>query len=129
VSWLEMPLLVLLLAVVATGASLVLSALYVRARDVDQLWQVATYALFFGTPIFYAVSKLSEDVRPWFLANPLAAVMTEMRHALVDPAAPSAAEAMGDPLLLLVPLGVAAGTVALGLWIFRRESPRVIESL
>jgi ABC-type polysaccharide/polyol phosphate transport system ATPase subunit/ABC-type polysaccharide/polyol phosphate export permease len=128
-SWLELPVLILLLAVVTTGVSLGLSALYVRTRDVNQIWQVATYALFFGTPIFYAVSELSDGVRPWFMANPLAAVMTEMRHALVDPAAPSAAAAIGGSARLLAPLGVTVAIAVLGLWIFRRESPRVVESL
>ena len=119
----------MLLAVLITGVSLALSALYVRTRDVNQIWQVGTYALFFGTPIFYAASELSDDVRPWFMANPLAVVMTEMRHALVDPAAPSAAAAIGGSVRLLVPLGVTVAIVALGMWIFRRESPRVVESL
>ena len=128
-SWLEIPVLIVLLATLVTGLSLLLSALYVRLRDVDQLWQVATYALFFGSPIFYAATELPEGARPFFLANPLAAVMTELRHALVDPAAPSAAAAMGGSVRLLAPLGVTFAAVALGLWVFRRETPRVIENL
>jgi ABC-2 type transport system permease protein len=127
--WLELPLLVALLSVLAAGVAMLLSALYVRFRDIDQIWIVASQALFFGTPIFYVVAKLPEGAQHAALANPLAALFTEMRHALIDPSAPSAAEAIGGPALLLIPLAVGAAAVALGVWVFRRESPWVAENV
>ena len=42
-------------ALFATGFSLLLSAAYVRYRDLDQLWSVVSQALFYLTPIFYAI--------------------------------------------------------------------------
>jgi ABC-type polysaccharide/polyol phosphate transport system ATPase subunit/ABC-type polysaccharide/polyol phosphate export permease len=129
VSWLEMPVLILIVTTLAAGVALLLSALYVRFRDVDQIWHVATQALFYGTPVFYVVGKLPAGARRVALVNPLAAVFTEMRHALVDPSAPSAAQAIGGAPRLLVPLFVVVGVFALGVWIFRRESPRVAENL
>src|SRR6185369_9739841 len=39
-SWLEVPLLVLLLAVLTTGLTMLLSSLYVRYRDIEQIWPV-----------------------------------------------------------------------------------------
>jgi ABC-2 type transport system permease protein len=127
--WLEVPLLVLVLATLAASLSLALSALYVRFRDLHELWQVITYALFFGTPIFYAIDTLPEGARRWFLLNPIAAVMTQLRHVLVDPGAPSAAAAMGGARYLLGPLAVMVAAFVLGVWVFRRESPRVAENL
>ena len=70
-----------------------------------------------------------QDLQRPALANPLAAAFTEARHALIDPTAPSAAAAIGGSVRLLIPLAVVAGTFALGLWIFRRESPLVVENL
>jgi ABC-type polysaccharide/polyol phosphate transport system ATPase subunit/ABC-type polysaccharide/polyol phosphate export permease len=128
-SWVEMPLLIAILSVLVSGVAMLLSALYVRFRDVNQIWLVMTQALFFGTPIFYVVASLPNSVEELALANPLAALFTEMRHALIDPAAPTAAAAIGGTGRLLLPLLVVAAVFALGLWVFRRESARVAENL
>jgi len=128
VSWLELPLIVGLIAVVATGVSLILSSLYVRHRDIDQLWGVAGQALFFLTPVFYTLTKIPAPFsRALVLANPIAASLSEARHALLDPNAPSAAALAGGWPYLLVPAGVAASMLALGSWLYRRESPRAAE--
>jgi ABC-2 type transport system permease protein len=63
------------------------------------------------------------------VANPLAMIFTEMRHALIDPSAPSAADVAGGWPWLLVPLGVIAVVLALGFWVFKRESPQMAENL
>ncbi len=61
--------------------------------------------------------------------NPLAMIFTEMRHALIDPNAPTAADVAGGPAFLLITLAVIAGTFALGLWAFVRQSPTIAEEL
>ena len=127
--WLEIPLLVLLITALATGASLLLSALYVRLRDVNQVWQVVSQALFYVTPIFYVVAALPDGAERAALANPLASAFTEARHAFVDPGAPSAAAAAGGAAYLLVPAAVTAVVLGLGVWVFRREAPWVAENL
>jgi ABC-2 type transport system permease protein len=128
-SWLELPVIVLLLSLLATGTALALSALYVRHRDIDQIWVLLRQALFFGSAILYVVALLPAEIERLALANPLTAAFTETRHALIDPAAPSAAAAIGGSVRLLIPLAVVAGVCALGFWIFRRESPFVVENL
>ena len=126
--WLELPLLLGLLIVLATGFAILLSALYVRYRDVDQVWQLLRQVLFFGSPIFYVIAALPDNAERIAMVNPLAAILTQMRHALIDPQAPTAAEAIGGGALLLVPLAATFGVLALGLWVFQRESPRVPEN-
>jgi ABC-2 type transport system permease protein len=63
------------------------------------------------------------------MANPIAAIATEARHALIDPSAPSAADTIGGAVWLLVPLGVIALVSVLGFWVFTREAPRIAEEL
>jgi len=128
VGWLELPLLVAVLGLLTVGTSLLLSSLYVRFRDVDQIWQVAGQTLFWLTPIFYAATSLSPRyARALVMANPIATVITQVRHAVVDPSAPSAAAVAGGWEYLLVPLGIVLATFALGLAVFRRESPRAAQ--
>jgi ABC-type polysaccharide/polyol phosphate transport system ATPase subunit/ABC-type polysaccharide/polyol phosphate export permease len=126
--WLEFPVLLLLLAALTAGVTLLLSACYVRYRDTDQIWQVVSQTIFFLTPTFYVASNLSsEAARALLLANPIAAILTEVRHAVIDPSAPSAAEVLGDPLLVAVPIAIVFATVAVGAAVFRRESARAAE--
>jgi ABC-2 type transport system permease protein len=127
-SLLELPLLLGLTAILATGCGLLLSALYVRHRDLDQVWSVFSQALFYLTPIFYAVTLLPSPFRQLIvLGNPLAAVLSEARHSMLDPEAPSAAALAGGYALLVIPIAVALAVLAIGLWVFRRESPRAPE--
>jgi ABC-2 type transport system permease protein len=127
--WLELiPLLVLLTLLVA-GMSLLLSALYVRFRDIDQVWLVVRQALFYATPVLYVASSLPDDIRGPFTANPLAAIFTQARHALVDPEAPTAAEVLGGTEWLLIPVGIVLLAFAAGVVVFRRNSARMAELL
>ena len=126
--WFELPLLLLLLSTLTAGVSLLLSALYVRYRDTDQIWQVVSQTIFFLTPTFYVVANLSsEAAKALLLANPIACILTQVRHALIDPSAPSAADVLGDPLLLAVPIAITLGSLVLGVVVFRRESLRAAE--
>jgi ABC-2 type transport system permease protein len=126
--WFELPLLVLLLTVLAVGTGMLLSALYVRFRDIQPIWDVLTQVLFYGSPIIYIAAKYKSAVRI-ALCNPLAAILTQMRHAFIDPRAHSAATYIGGAVRLLIPLGITALVFAVGLWFFNREAPLIAERL
>jgi ABC-2 type transport system permease protein len=55
--------------------------------------------------------------------------MTQMRKWVIDPNAPSAAEAIGGYAALLIPIGVIVAVFALGFWVFQRETPHIAENL
>jgi ABC-type polysaccharide/polyol phosphate transport system ATPase subunit/ABC-type polysaccharide/polyol phosphate export permease len=128
--WLELVPLVALLGAFTIGLSLLLSALFVRYRDVDQAWVVASQMLFYATPVFYVSSLLPSGLeRAIVLGNPVATVITQARHVLVDPSAPSAAAAAGGSALLLVPLAVVGVVLALGLRVFGAQSEAAAENV
>lgn len=127
--WLELPVLVALLAIVATGTGLMLSVLFVRYRDVQPIWEVATQILFYASPILYVATMVPADWQRAYLLNPIAAVMTQVRHAVVDPSAPTLSALIGGAGWLLVPLAITGLVLALGIWMFNREAPRMAENL
>jgi ABC-type polysaccharide/polyol phosphate transport system ATPase subunit/ABC-type polysaccharide/polyol phosphate export permease len=128
VTWLELPIILGFVATFATGCSLVLSAGYVRHRDLGELWAVVTQVLFYASAIFYTVSSLPEPYdRVLALANPMVTAIVAARHALVDPNAPSAADVVGGAVFLVVPVAIVLATLVLGVVVFRRESPRAAE--
>ncbi len=130
-TWLELPLLVGALGVLTVGMAMLLSALYVRFRDVKPIWEVCLQVLFYGSPILYALEAvdLPGRLRELMMLNPLAAILQQVRHAVIDPAAPSAAELAGGAGWLLVPAAIVVGAFALGFWVFDREAPRIAEEL
>jgi ABC-2 type transport system permease protein len=131
-TWFELPLLLGLLGAWAAGITMLLSVLFVRFRDIKPIWSVVAQMLFYLTPILYPielVAERSETLARIAMCNPLAAINQQLRHAVVDPLAPSAAEAIGPDVLLLIPAGLIAGAAVLGLWVFVRVAPRLAEEL
>jgi len=129
-TWLEIIPLILLLGLLCTGIAMALSALFVRYRDVAPIWDVALPMAFYATPVLYPIEVIpNEQLRHLVMCNPLAAIIEQARHALIDPHAPSAAEAIGGAPYLVIPLGVIVGAVALGYWIFDRSAPHIAEDL
>jgi ABC-2 type transport system permease protein len=128
--WLLFPLALGVLVVFVSGVSMLLSALYVRFRDIKPIWEVVLQASFYATPILYVVDTLpTETLRQLMMLSPLAALFTQVRHTFIDPAAPSAHDVAGSWLLLLVPVGIVVGLFVLGFWVFNREAPRIAEEL
>jgi ABC-2 type transport system permease protein len=130
-SWLELPFLLLYVVVFAFGLSMLLSAWFVRYRDVRPIWDVVLQITFYASPVLWTIERIDiEWLKTLILhLNPLAPLLVQVRHSLVDPAAPSAADALGGPLHLLVPCGIVAGVFCLGLYVFSRAAPRIAEDL
>jgi ABC-2 type transport system permease protein len=137
-SWLELIPIALAFVVFATGIGMLLSAAYVRARDVAPIWEVLVQAWFYCTPIMYVASRYSDPktVEKFgsglvhiAMINPAAMLLTQMGHAFIGgPAFPSAPAVGGWPAT------IAAGAIivvmfVLGWWFFTREAPRVAENL
>ncbi|MEA2400589.1 MAG: type transport system permease protein [Thermoleophilaceae bacterium] len=128
-SWLELIPLVGLLVMLATGVTMLLSALYVRYRDMQPIWEVVLQMLFYASPVIYVTETLPDNIEREAMASPITAVLTQMRHALIDPTAPTAAQAIGGSVRLLIPLAVVVVVFVLGVWVFMREAPRIAENL
>jgi ABC-2 type transport system permease protein len=125
--------LVALLIVFSSGLAMVLSALYVRYRDIAPIWDVVLQALFYGSLILVPYETVVKQGYGWIasalLANPLAAIVQESRNVAIGSNYVNAAKAIGGVTWLLIPLGVVVGTFLLGLWVFNREAPRIAEEL
>ncbi|MHB8658435.1 MAG: ABC transporter permease [Solirubrobacteraceae bacterium] len=128
-TWLELPLLIVLFAILATGTGMLLSVLYVRFRDIQPIWDVSAQVLFYCSPIIYTVAKYPANLLRPAMANPIAAILTQMHQAFVDPRARTAAAEIGGAVRLLIPLGLIFGIFVIGLWFFTREAPRIAENL
>jgi ABC-2 type transport system permease protein len=129
VTWLLVVPVVAGIFVFAGGLALLLSALYVRFRDVQPLWEVGLQFLFWGTPIIYTIEFVPERMRAAIMCNPLSVAIQQTRHWFVDPSAATAAEAIGGGIRLLIPLGLFVLTVVGGVWVFWRAESGIAEEL
>ena len=128
-TWLGLIPIVLGVLVFAAGLALLLSALYVRFRDIQPIWEVGSQLLFWGTPIIYTIETVPDRMRTAIMFNPLSVAIQQARHWFVDPSAATAAEAIGGAERLLVPLAIFVLTVVGGIWVFKRFEPGIAEDL
>jgi ABC-type polysaccharide/polyol phosphate export permease len=117
-----------LLLVFTLGMALLLSLLYVGIRDVQQVWLVISRLLFFVTPVFYPIQLVPEALQKIMMVSPLAVVVVQARHVLVDPSGPSAAEAAGSAPML-ASIALTAAIVVVGLWLYRRQARGLAERI
>lgn len=131
-SWLQLPLIILGLVILSSGTGMLLAALYVRFRDVRPIWDIVLQGLFYGSPVFYPIEFVldrNETLGHIAMMNPLAVVIQQFRHAVIDPSVPTSAEAIGGAEWLLVPAGLTVGLFGLGIHVFNRMAPRIAEDL
>ena len=129
--WLEFPIVLLFAVILSSGVAMLVSCLFVRYRDIKPITDVVLQILFYATPIFYAAERIKPESLQHIVMtfNPLAPIIQGARHSLIDPTAPTAAQAAGGTLNLLIAMGIIVGIFGLGFWIFNREAPRIAEEL
>jgi ABC-2 type transport system permease protein len=132
-SWLELIPIALGFIVLATGLGMALSALYVRFRDVQPIWEVALQAWFYISPVMYvsaSYNRFAPGFEKFALLNPAATLLTQMGHAFIDPQAlPSAVTAAGGWVVPIIAIATIPAVFALGWRFFTHEAPRVAENL
>jgi ABC-2 type transport system permease protein len=134
-SWLELPLIVLMLVVLTTGVSMLLSALYVRFRDISPIWEVLSQILFYASPVIIPAETVREKLGAdsflyhLYTLNPLVAIFQQFRHAMINHATLSAGQLMGSWADLLQPLALVAVLFVLGFWVFNRAAVHIAEDL
>jgi lipopolysaccharide transport system permease protein len=107
---------------IVTGFSLAASVLFMRYRDLNQVWDVVTQAGFFIAPIVYPIGVLPERLHLLLYLWPPTPVVLFSRSVLVDQHPPSA---LAHVLLTVE----ASAILAVGALIYRWRAPRVAEEL
>ncbi len=118
-----LPVLLLLQLALTSGICLVLAALMVYFRDVENLITIGITVMFFVTPVIYPLSALGHaNLRAILQLNPLAWLIGGYQSIWHENAWP-------DPHAMLALVAVSAISLAFGLWFFRRLEPRFAEEV
>lgn len=107
---------------VVLAFSLATSGLFLRYRDLNQVWEVVAQAGFFLAPVIYPLGILPEKVHFWLYLWPPTVIIEFSRMVLVHGDVPSARA----HLLLGLLVGFC---LVVGIFLFRALSPRAAEYL
>ena len=113
---------VLAMLLMVWGISLATSVLFLKYRDLNQVWDVVVQAGFFAAPIVYPLNVIPDQYHFYLYIWPPTAIVQFSREVLVAGTIPT----LKAHLLLLFMTAAIFGAGAL---VFRRYSRRVVEFL
>lgn len=126
--WLLIPLLLLELYVFVLGVTFFLSTIFVRLRDIGQVWELALLLLFYASPIIYSAGALPTWFQKITYLNPFVQVAQDVRSIVLPSSGTiTAATVYGFPAGELLPIAVALLLFGAGYLFFRREEPWLAE--
>jgi len=80
---LYIPIVLLPLIMLTIGLAWILASLGVFLRDVGQTIGIITTVMMFLSPVFFPVSAMPIEFRPWLMANPLTFMIEQARAVLI----------------------------------------------
>jgi lipopolysaccharide transport system permease protein len=104
------------------GVGYSLGAIFVYFRDINQVWEVLTTALFFLCPIVYPLSIISEAHMFYYMLNPITRFITVYRDVMVTGNLPSI-----ETLVIIVIASIVMFII--GDFIFNKLQRRFAEAL
>ncbi len=118
--------------VFALGISFLLSALYVRFRDMGYIWEVVIQAAFYTTPILYPISKVLDYsllAGKLLMLNPMAQIIQDARAFLISDQTQTIATIYGSDTARAIPVAVVL-IISISSWsYFKRRAPYFAEEV
>lgn len=74
--------------ILSLGVALILSNIYIIAKDINQVWQVLVQVLFFLSPIFYKLETFTQRLPFMIYANPVGGIIINARAVMIDGKSP-----------------------------------------
>lgn len=123
--------LVLELFALGMGLAFLLSALYVRFRDVTYIWEVLMQAAFYATPILYPLSEIhSQIVAKILMLNPVAQIIQDSRYLLVTKQTDTLSSLFpGRVYIVLLPFVAVVAVAVMSSVYFRKRSKYFAEEV
>lgn len=113
--WWLLPGIMIWLAILTTGLSLIFSSLNVKWRDINFGVQAMMPLWFYATPVVYSLDLLPNWLSQWLYLNPMTAIMEMLRWTTLG----LSLNWMSVGWSLLVTLVI----FVIGVYVFKKESP------
>lgn len=124
------PILIIELVLFTLGVGYLLSAIYVRLRDIDHVWEVVRQALFYSIPIIYPLSRVPyENIKQVMISNPLVQIIEESRVVITYKGTTTTPDVFGSNIYILIPISIVILTFIFGLIYFLKQSKNFAENI
>ena len=120
------------LFVFALGLSFILSAVFVKLRDINYIWEIIMQGLFYASAVIYPIAMVlerSQTLGQVLLLNPVAQSIQDVRHHLVSDVNPTIYGLSGNIWVAIIPIALVVVTFIAGAWYFKLKSPSFAENL
>ncbi len=118
------------LFVIGIALAFLLSALFVKFRDISYIWDVLMQAGFYATPILYPLSMIPHQFAKLLILSPMSQIIQDARYALVTTKAQTISTIYGgDKWIWSIPLILTFVLVILGASYFRSRSKYFAEEV
>lgn len=120
------------LFIFSLSIAFLLSALYVRFRDINYVWEVILQAGFYATPILYPISMVvatAPNIAKYLLLNPIAQIIQDLRVLLIDPTTPTLTDLFENPYARFIPIVLVLIVAIVAVYYFRKQSPSFAEEI
>lgn len=124
--------LIIELFVFALAIAFILSALYVRFRDINYIWELVLQAGFYATPILYPITMViavSATFAKIMILNPMAQIVQDARYVAITTETTTITDLYGTPLAHLIPFAIIVTLAIVGALYFRKRSPGFAEEI
>ena len=126
------PVLILELYGFALALAFFLSALYVKYRDINYIWELFLQGAFYATPILYPMAIVIDKsplLAKLMLLNPMAQIIQDARFILVSPETVTLSTLNASWLAILTPMLIVTGLAFSAVQYFRKSSKYFAEDV
>ena len=120
------------LFLLATGVAFILSTLFVRFRDLAQIWEVFMQAGMYATPIIYSltfVMNQSVVAAKIIMLNPMAQIIQDMRYFVIDRANLPIWQIINNKAIVMIPYVIPFVVFIIGVVVINKHSKKFAEIL
>lgn len=118
--------------ILGLAVAFLLSALFVKFRDIGYIWELILQAGFYATPILYPitmVTTISMTAAQAMFLNPLAQIIQDARAALVYSGTETIETLFDNPFMRLVPIAIVILLAIVSAAYFKKKSPGFAENI
>jgi len=113
----------------ALAFAFLLSAVFVKLRDMSYIWEVVLQAAFYATPIFYPLVLVPANYAKIMMLNPIAQIVQDLRYAIVTPQSPTIDTYWNSPYIRLVPIAIVLVITITSVQYFRKNAKNFAEDI
>jgi ABC-2 type transport system permease protein len=120
------------LFILSLGLAFLFSALFVRLRDLNYIWEIVLQAAFYATPILYPLSLVFDKsvfAAKLLILNPMAQIIQDARQVLITDQTMTFEDVFDSGWYRLIPVTLTVALVIGAAWYFRRQSPKFAEEI